>query len=173
MDNTSLKVLQLWKLSTESGKIPRDEVASAVYYGLTDNAPPVEVRQMTNVGQLLDYFQTLETGHPFTDAEHMALGQQFVEMHTARTTPSLGAIRLLLWLPNIAIVLAIVAVILGPFSWLVIGLSLAAKIQNGFARFLAGQGHKAAGLHISIALILILASFVVSLIHIFSSYQFF
>jgi len=81
-------------------------------------------------------------------------------------------VRFIGWLPNISLILAIVAVVAGNFSWLVLGLGLLARFESGFARYLAGQGHRAAGLHIAISLLLVAASIAASFLHLFSIYRF-
>ena len=172
MDDRSLKVVQLWKMAAKSGKIPPDQIAGAVYFGVTDSPPPPEVVGIPSAMELLDYFNRKDTGRSFTTEERQSLAREIIGMQKSGRTPSLGFMRLLTWIPNIAVLLAIIAVVVGAFSWIVLGLGLAGKIQNGFAKFLAGQGHPGAGQHIGIALILILSSLVVSLLHIFSRYQF-
>lgn len=173
MDERSVKIVQLWVMSAKSGKIPPNEIAGAVYFGVTDSPPPPEVQRITRAMDLLEYFKKQETGRGFTPEERREVLAGIVEMSQSGQMPNPGIVRLLIWLPNIAVILAIVAVIVGSFSWTVLALAILGKIENGFAKFLAGKGHQAAGLHIGIAVILIISSFAVSLLHLFSSYRFF
>lgn len=86
--------------------------------------------------------------------------------------PSPLFLRILRWLPNIVVLLAIAAVTIGPFSWIVLGLAIFGKVWNGFSRYLAGQAHSSAGFHVTVALLSIICSFVVSILHLFSIYRF-
>jgi len=166
------KVVQLWVLAAKSGKIPTREIASAVYFGLTDSTPPPEVRQITHPMDLLEYLKRKETGTGFTLEQQRETIAAIADASQPGQTPNPVILRLLMWAPNIAIILAIVAVFAVSFSWIVLGLAVFAKVENGFARFLAGRGHQAARLHVGLAFIAIPSSLVVSLLHIFSSYRF-
>ena len=172
MDARAMKVLQLWMLAAQSGKVPQDQIAGSVYFGITDQPPPPEVRKITTALDLCVYLKEQETGTPLSREERLALARELIDATNSGDTPSLGMVRFIGWLPNISLILAIVAVVAGNFSWLVLGLGLLARFESGFARYLAGQGHRAAGLHIAISLLLVAASIVASFLHFFSIYRF-
>lgn len=167
MDERSLKIIQAWWLTAKSGKIPSDEIAGAVYFGITDRPPPPEVQNIASAIELLDYFKVQETGSGFTAAERMEITHEIVNMHSAERMPSFGFMTLMTWLPNIALVLALAAVVFRDFSWVVLGVALLAKIENGFARWLARQDHPTTGFHFISGLLLLVASLILSLLHIF------
>ncbi len=173
MDDRSLKILQIWKICEQSGKIPDDQLANAVYYGVTENSPPAEIASMRNPGELVEYFKKIETGLPLTEEEHDALLQKYLELHKRGASPSFGFIKLLTWLPNIAIILALIAVIASFFSWIVLGLALLTKFLNSFAKYTAGKGQGVSGTLSLSALTSIPISLIASLAHIFSDYQFY
>lgn len=81
--------------------------------------------------------------------------------------PSFGAARLLMVLPNILLLIAVISVAFRGFSWVVVGAALIAKFWNGFARYLAGGGHPSAGFHVIIAVLFLLTTLAISLLHIF------
>lgn len=167
MDATFKKVMQLWAMATQSSRIPQDDIASGVYFAVMDEAPPAEVASIRDAVGLCDFIHHRKTGRSLSPAERADVGQRIEELSSAPAMPSFGAMRVLMALPNIVVGIAIFAVIFRSFSWVVLGVALFGKSWNGFARWLAGQGHPTAGIHIAIALLALGTALVLSFLHIF------
>ena len=166
-----VQIVRLWIQLDRSGKFPEQSLAGLVYYALADEVAPPEVEAITYPMDLCEYFSQRDVGRPLSIEEKTAIFVTITEEVRQAKSVSIR-MHIMLMLPNVLLVLAIFVVVFKTFSWWVICMAIAAKVEFGFARYLAGKGHPAAGLHVPISMLLILASLVVSLVHLFGVYTF-
>lgn len=173
MNGREMRIVQTWRLAEQSGRVPPDKLAGAVYFGLKGQTPPAEVESLTSAMDLLDYMKIEDTGTSYSFEEKVSLAHEIIELVNSTQAPTTRAIQLISWMPNAALILAIAVVLFSQFSWVVLGAGLAAKFQNGFANHLAAQGHPASGMHSIIGFAIVAASVLASLTHALSDYHFF
>lgn len=165
------KVLQLWLMTAKEGRVSRDDLPSAVYLAVTDTPLPDDAPYFKTAIDLCEYMHQERNGSPMPQHERLSLIQYAVAMGKGSSL-SPGLLKALAWIPNLAVVYAILAIIVASFSWSVLTMALFAKLWHGFARHLSSMGHGSASGHIALAILTLLISIGISTIHITTLYRF-
>lgn len=165
MDAKCRSAMQLWALAASENPEKSRELASGVYFAVMDEVPDGAVRSVTNALDLCDLIQRKISGRGLTNDEKISLlelGQ--VDIHGAKKKRRLMG--LFVALPLLVATIAGIAMVVRGFSWVLTGLAAFGLVWNSFARYMAGQGHSNAGMHIGAALLAMLACLVLSVLHV-------
>lgn len=169
MDPVYDQIMRAWAIA--SGRTSdRRQILYAVHSTVLDGPPPAHYEHITNAMDLCDAVHREREGRSLSTDERASLLATAVQARgmlpdVAAPTGGLAAalITVLLLIKPILIVMTIIAVIWRGWSWVLVTVVALALIENGFARFLAGGRHPAAGLHSAIATLLIVSSLVLGL----------
>lgn len=164
------RVVELWVGLMKAGKYEKEKVPELVYYGVTNEPPSAEIAAIKTAMELCDYFSRKDVGRPLNDEEKAAIA--FYGHQQSHLPNVLGLAKAMLFMSNIMLIIAVVAVFYRSMSWWVIGLAIFARFDFGFARYLAAKDLPGAGVHATISTLAMLASIVISLLHISGYFQF-
>lgn len=173
MDATARKVFMAWEMASKRAGRDQSSVPFAAYLVVTGRTPPEALRDVKSPEELCNFIYAEEGESAPSVGRSDALSQSVQGYRANSAPPSTALIGCLMFLPNLVLLLGVVAVVVREFSWIVLFLALAGRVMHGFARWLVARGERLARTYAPIAVLLIALSFVLSILHLFDVFTFY
>lgn len=165
MDARFRKIGLAWQMATKRAGDDQAGVAYAVYSIVMGKAPSYDLRDIESPLELCNYISIEETGASPSKEEMIEMALHFNRGGSENLASAPQLLGCLMAIPTAIAILAVVAVVVRDFSWIVLTLGLFARVWHGFARWLVGGGHPGAKTQVMVAVTALFASLVASLLH--------